>query len=671
MLALSDGSSVARHTGLAPSERCVSAPVLRARTRRRVCRRVPISAPLSDFRATAEASNLPYYLDYNDVGTTRMFRIFQNTGTRIELLERADWELQAPFNQEEGVRAWFPDPELYRDVDAASRLKRDAAVYLWDQLPDIAVQDIAAVVIKDLGKGCVSSATVQWIKTQVPADIPWYVSSKSWQPLWFKDIPKNSLKLLMIPQVAARIASKKGAVRSWLTDSGLPTRDAIECIDKLYEKYDRDQTYVVVLPNKQQVLFRGPFDDFDCHVQKLIEPVDLDFEVAMASVFLPALVPYLLRSDDKKKFMSEEVRAAASFADEWMKREVERIRATEDLNPPKRLTLDIGEQYAQSGEWRSLRWETERLGWRKALSDMGIIDDSGVSSIELARAMTVLDGYICLAGHKQELVQRLIREVRRFIGARSRKHVSFLMTALPGSGKSALIDALVKAEALTSYTINVAQLVGRLGVIDEFDTVATLQSQNPGEPLLVFVDEINSMLESQHVYDLFLSAMQNGEYVRGGNRFRLTPCMWIFAGTAKPSEHGCDPATKAKDFESRLTIAPLSFDRPDLSITERPGTDDEIRLERVYLGAAILTAQFPDVLRVTRKVLQLFHLLPDSCTLRDLVKLISGFEDVQLGRVHSGNVPKAIFSQIESLTSFDYSNWNRHDEGGFVKIVAR
>jgi hypothetical protein len=629
------------------------------------CAVVNLAAPLSTFLQSDTAKALPHDGDYQGIGTTRMIRIFQNTGTRIELLERVDWELRAPFNQREGVHAWFPDPELYA-TDTMSQPHRNAAERLERVLPDLDFPDVEAVVIKDLGKGCVSTATVRWLKRQVPGHVPWFISSKSWLPPWFKEVPPGSLRLLMVPQVAARTAIYTGNVRRWLTGSGIPTWDAIACIDELSQHpgATKDKTLIVVLPEKQQAIFRGPFEGGDdCHVQRLTDPVDLDFEVAMASVLLPALVAHLLQTPPGP-IPIQIPRAAASFTDAWMEREVERIEATEALTPSSRLTLNLNEQHTESGEWRPLTWATQRLLWTAALKDMGILPGPA-PSIELARATTVLDGYVCLVSHKQDLAQRLIREARRFVGARNRTHISMLITASPGSGKSALIDALVKSEKLASYTINLAQLTGRLGVIDEFDTVATLQAQNRETPLLVFVDEINSLLDSQHLYDLFLSAMQNGEYVREGGRFKLDPCIWIFAGTAKPTLASTDPSAKGKDFESRLTLAPLSLDPPTNVMHE------EMRLERVYLGVAVLLAKFPDVRKVTRKVLRLFHSLPIACTVRDLVKLVSSFEHVQLGKVHSGNVPETAFAQIEGIGGFDFSEWSQHDEEGFVMIVAR
>lgn len=47
------------------------------------------------------------------------------------------------------------------------------------------------------------------------------------------------------------------------------------------------------------------------------------------------------------------------------------------------------------------------------------------------------------------------------------------------------------------------------------------------------------------------------------------------------------------------------------------------------------------------------------------------FDNIQLGKVHSGNVPSGIFSQIASIADLDVSAWRDQEEDGFVKIIAR
>ena len=593
----------------------------------------------------------------SDVGTTRMIRIFQNTGTRTELLERIDWELPAQYNSQEEVLTWFSqEPDL--------RIENNCIF-----------ENIHAVVVKDLGKGCVSSETVGWLRKMLKPEVPWFVSSKSWQPKWAKVLPSEALRLFVVPQVAAHTALKEGNVRRWLTGIGNLTGDAINCIDDLYGFLNtkENQTYIVVLPDRQQVIIRGPFkkgrggEDFlkkDCLIQKCEEPIRLDFHVAMASVFLPALVAQFLETPGGT-ITQEQARAAASFTYEWMNQEVKRIAAVERSEKGLTLDLDKSDQIIEHGDWKAIEWDAESTIWNKALTERGVIERGDDLSIELSRAMTLLEGYVCLVDQRQEHIQRLIREIRRFVGAQRRRHVSFLVTAAPGTGKSKLIDALVNAEKLYSYTINVAQLPGRLSLIDEFDTVATMQAQKRNAPFLVFVDEINSRLESQYVYDLFLSVMQNGEYVRGGNRFRLAPCIWVFAGTAKPTQNNPDPATKAQDFESRLTIVPLSWDLPSTLDADQTAI---AQLERVYIGVSIICDLFPDVRRVSEKILWLFYSTPKECTIRDLVNLISGFEDIQLGKVHSRNVPEKRF---ENFAKFKLDKWKRRPEGKFVEIVPQ
>jgi hypothetical protein len=38
-------------------------------------------------------------------------------------------------------------------------------------------------------------------------------------------------------------------------------------------------------------------------------------------------------------------------------------------------------------------------------------------------------------------------------------------------------------------------------------------------------------LSNDRFSNLFLAPLEDGVYMRGGNRFRIDPCIWIFAGT--------------------------------------------------------------------------------------------------------------------------------------------
>ena len=47
----------------------------------------------------------------------------------------------------------------------------------------------------------------------------------------------------------------------------------------------------------------------------------------------------------------------------------------------------------------------------------------------------------------------------------------------------------------------------------------------------MFVDEINATLDGDDVYGAFLAPIEGGYYIRTGVKYKLRPCVWLFAGT--------------------------------------------------------------------------------------------------------------------------------------------
>ena len=60
--------------------------------------------------------------------------------------------------------------------------------------------------------------------------------------------------------------------------------------------------------------------------------------------------------------------------------------------------------------------------------------------------------------------------------------------------------------------------------------------------------------------------------------------------------------------------------------------------ERVYLGGYMLRAEFPDVLKVSERVLRAFHCLKVS-TVREIKHFVRRFHDIQYGEVTARSLP--------------------------------
>jgi hypothetical protein len=209
-------------------------------------------------------------------------------------------------------------------------------------------------------------------------------------------------------------------------------------------------------------------------------------------------------------------------------------------------------------------------------------------------------------------------------------------------------------------------MLSKADILDCFDTIVTTQAQNREEAILVFFDEINATLQGQHVYDTFLAPLEESIYVRAGKTFHVDPCIWVFAGTERPHkpEEGPqrDKTTKASDFESRLSIPPLNIKFDDKE-------KDEARIEGVYLGAVLLKSMFPDVRKVSEKVLTVFHNLYPTLETRGLRHFVKSFVDIQYGEIVSKNVPtKWLKEHMEG--KIDITSWERAAEGDMVDIIT-
>src|SRR5712692_1388125 len=209
--------------------------------------------------------------------------------------------------------------------------------------------------------------------------------------------------------------------------------------------------------------------------------------------------------------------------------------------------------------------------------------------------MAEVDDYVCLVESKRAALREIVRELQMFRDGRPRRHRSCLLIAPPGSGKTYLVSRLARSLHLRFLHFNITQMLSKHDILDCFDTIITTQFQSRAEGLLVFVDEVNAPLAGQEVYDAFLAPLESGVYVRAGKTFPIAPCAWVFAAT-KPPKAGT--SSKVSDFVSRLTLEPVTL--------EVTGKEDDARLEKVYLGVALLRSEFPDVRRITEKVLYAF-----------------------------------------------------------------
>lgn len=603
-----------------------------------------LSQSNSDSKKESVITNQLFSLVTHDadfpVSTTHIIRVYSPASGRIELIHRIDWEIPVPDN--------FWDLVKGDKNDTLKEVK--------------AVQGIKHIVIKDIRKGAISNKLVDWLSNAFP-DAYWYVSSKEWWPEWIENLPTDKVRLFLVPQLAAQLAVKEDDFSSyyWITPHGRATNDALKRVVLLARKFPK--ALIAILPDGMSVLARPPVE---CNSSKYgyIQSNKGDSElldlVPMASVFFPSLVAKFLYQPDKLLVFPDTnnekingngslrennilindnsflclLQECLSFTNKWMNLEKNRL-VYENWAPSDDQHFDAEKVYTGPFTWNTFKWETEINQWEEAFTKNGVISttDHGQDDFHLWRAMIEVEGYVACVDSKRKILQELLSQGKSFSRYVGKGNTSFMLLDAPGSGKSYLVNRLSKALGMRFLPFNVTQLVSRADLLHCFDTVVTTQAQDPTQPVLVFFDEINALLDGHHVYDFFLAPLEDGIYVRSGNSFYIRPCFWIFAGTKIPSE---DLKEKGTDFEDRLTLPPFDL-KP---IPDDPRETELSRLEKVYLGVAAIRSTFPDVRLISKYVLEVFRTLPGNVPPREIVRFVKSFEYIKFGAVRSDNLPR-------------------------------
>lgn len=587
--------------------------------------------------------HLPFF-DFD--GTNRVIRVYQQHGSDLEIMNRIDWELEVPSMFEAQPPVWVTEPET------ADRLEKELEPELTH---------IDAVVLYDHSKGVVSEKTIEIIRRQpAVAKVPWFIMTKSWAPSWFDAIMGLDVRLVMFHQTACRAAVSSSKLSSWLDRKrGIPTDEAIDRLDEVYEKFKRtgSTNAIVALPGAFTVLARVQTDkEAICYTQQEANPSNLDEKWPMATSFFSGLVGYLTLSGSTSAAVWDSIRRSLVFAHNaalaWKAKltgidgagvdaetlELSLPKAGEKARELESKHRDRGFRSELHG-WHQTAWSRLSDEWKSALSTEG----SGVigkppseQRVELWRAMTALERYVCCAEEPRSqlllLKSRLDQFVHRDKAFSPSTHPSFMLCAPPGSGKTYLAKCLAREFGMEFLGYNITQMISMDDLLSCFDMIVSRQTQlrDRDKELLVFIDEINAKLAGHHVYQTFLTPLIDGEYVRNGKTFLMQPCAWIFAGTERPLSSTAVAAEKALDFESRLALAPIQLSSEESKFR---------RLENVYVCLSIIRRQFPDVNRVTRAVLRLFRDIRPSATFRDLEHLIKRFHNVQYSKICLRNVP--------------------------------
>ncbi|HKV33750.1 MAG TPA: AAA family ATPase [Pyrinomonadaceae bacterium] len=466
-------------------------------------------------------------------------------------------------------------------------------------------------MIHDLAKGVITDGLITKLRTHYPK-AAWYVRSKSINPPWLKQI-ESSLELLVIgPEVAALL----NPWDTWLAHDKL-TIQALDIIKTLPGKN------VVLLSDRREVIGKLNRASACMTAKSMVKPTPIT-QLGWPSAFFAALVH---RMHDKNSALKEvDIVTAMNWADDYGGVPIAQDRKSNGiLRPQPNVHIDS--------------WRKEATAWKQAMEDCGIIKErNGELRLDVWRGSTYLPGYVACIKQKREIITRIGKNLRAFNqGDTQVRSMSIMLQADPGAGKTFLAKSLASAFGYSFLRYDVTQMIRRDELLDLFDTLATMQA-NEQKNILVFVDEINALVDRGHLYGAFLAPLEDSVYVRRGKIFSLKPCVWVFAGTRLDDED-LEAGEKLSDFKSRVTM----IEQIDHKSLNSDGTDtkllgDEARLEQVYLGATMIGKHFSDVKEVSKEVLEWFHRQdPSKEPARKIRKHVASLRNVQYGKITRTN----------------------------------
>lgn len=568
-------------------------------------------------------------------GTNRVIRVYREAGRDLRQQGRVDWQLVVPHMGDS-----HRPTEWVTQQSTAGKLKEHLKKYI-----DIAM--IQRVVVGDLVKGVISPLVVKTLKGLVRPECQWFVSTKNWKPDWFKELRDVRTRLIVLHEGAARGAMRNHAVDQWITRGANLTADGMQFLDQIYAETHAEM--IVAMPEMWQVAARleaqldGAGDPLPSGARRTLAYVQTEAEPGGITRDAPTAVPFLaaLVANAAEHWSDNALKTAHRAACRRVADDLERLREPRTWKPPVEFVVDAPGDL--DAEWAELDWAEHRKQWSESQAGVcSIADQQGEKRIQLWRAMTTLDKYVCLVPARKHAVQRVLRHIRDFSRRprHERKPISLLFRSAPGSGKTFLAQCLAEAMKMTFLEFDISQMVSRTDILDCFDTIVTRQATagRNAKDIMVFVDEINARVEGQPVYSAFLGPLESGRFVRNGKNYSIKPCVWVFAGTKSADDSTPhDAADKGSDFESRLTLEPIDLD---------VGNDSMQRAENVYLGVSLIKATFPDVRQVSEPVLEVFRDLEPKISLRDMRHFVESFEHVQYGQVTLQNIPKDVLDKL-------------------------
>lgn len=222
--------------------------------------------------------------------------------------------------------------------------------------------------------------------------------------------------------------------------------------------------------------------------------------------------------------------------------------------------------------------------------------------LAIAESETLLPGYATLDHQHRGEIQKLINEIRAYLGDASRKRpFNALMLAAPGAGKSHFIRQLANAmgnERVQAVTFNMATMQSPDDMAQPIDELRNLKV-NDRFPLL-FLDEFDS---DPSRYPALLPLLWDGELQISHRDLKLGKAVIVLAGSnpdlpkvmdeaakmrlENDNAEGFVPASKLVDLLSRISGGVITI--PDLDLRSE---NRDRRVDKVCVAVALMKNRF-------------------------------------------------------------------------------
>jgi ATPase family associated with various cellular activities (AAA) len=572
-----------------------------------------------DFVRRPTPDNLSVQTLVPDADTIQTIRFYQYSKGELEQLSRVDWDRSGHSG-------------LIEEAKKAIRSFEPPA-------------DITGIVVHDLGKGAIRRDLVQLLSSKFP-EAAWYVRTKSGTQDWIIELAKNGKLYLNV--AGPETTSAETAWNDWIVRRK-PTLDGMRYLNTMQGRI------IVAISRNHEVIMKSHLDPPRCFVGRSSEPEGQLTQLGWSSYFFSDFAFEMIRHDNR-------LPTDDKLAEEAIKKIIVRADAARRVVEPHPPPIaDAEDAYAAAANWLHVQNE-----WEMAHADKGIIQDPipaviqgpmpatiqgptpGIIQppsprLELWRSNSVLPNYVTCVEEKRNLIKRIGRGLTAFRRARRPpSSLNILLTADPGTGKSSLVKAFAAVTDFAVIQRNITQMLHRDELLHLFDEVAAYQA-NDTKPIMVFVDEINSVLESEYVFSAFLAPLEDGAYLRQGRKVSLRPCVWFFVGTSakEGNANEYNRTDKYSDFLSRMTMVErmdYAYLKTIYGLRDESQLNREARLEQVYLGMTLLRHNHPDLVQVEQQVIDAFwDLSPDTNPARLIRRRAATVRGVQVGTIRRSN----------------------------------